>query len=172
MVREPDHLLWKCLCCDDCMEIFRPSVSLPYTHTHIHTHTSLGANMVKRREKKKKKPSSPFLLPPISALYSASVPNPQHIDLSSLSSDFILRTKQLGRGGASPAGPDLSCKKRGGRKKKGRWHIVWREQAKRERRAGKHKQRGFNMMVASGTEATAEEGAREEIAYNTKAFEW
>lgn len=87
-------------------------------YTHTLTHTSLRANMVKRREKKKKKPSSPFPLPPISALYSASVPNPQHIDLSSLSSDFILRTKQLGRGGASPAGPDLSCKKTGGEEKR------------------------------------------------------
>lgn len=28
------------------------------------------------------------------------------------------------------------------------------------------------MMVASGTEARAEEGASEEIAYNPKAFEW
>lgn len=42
MAAEPDHLLWKCLCCEGWVEIFRPcfsfslSVSLSLSHTHTH----------------------------------------------------------------------------------------------------------------------------------------
>lgn len=157
------------------MEIFRPLVFL--RASPMHTHTSLGQAWSEGGEEEEAALCS-FSLLSTSTLYSpsASFPNPQHIDNppTSLSTDFILRTKQLDRGGASPAGPDLSCKRKGKNKKD---DTSFEETgAKRERRGSlgreKHKQRCFNMMVASGARRNVEEGQKKKTAYNTKSFEW
>lgn len=135
----------------------------------MRTRTSLGLAWSEegREEEEEEAALCSFSSLPTSALYSPSAyfPNPQHIDHppTSLSPDFILRTKQLDRGGASPAGPDLSCKRKEKKKKKD--DASFEETgAKRERRGSlgreKHKQRCFNMMVASGARRKVEEGGK------------
>lgn len=127
--------------------LFSLSVSLSHAYTHIFMVNMVGARM--RRS---------YIFPPLSASPLSLSP---HIDPPSLSPDFTLRTKQLDRREGFPAGPDLSCKKM--------THLL-KKLSKRERRQfrgeRKHKQRCFNMMVASGTQRKVEEGKRK-IAYNT-----
>lgn len=158
MAAEPDHLLWKCLCCEDWVEKFRPrfpfslSVSLSHTCTHIFMVNMVGTRM--RR--------NPLLIFPLWALLSTPpLPPPLSPILTPHHSPQTLPSEQNSwTGEGFPAGPDLSCKKM--------THLLKKlgKREKRQFRERKHKQRCFNMMVASGTQREVEEGKRK-IAYNT-----
>lgn len=157
MAAEPDHLLWKCLCCEGWVEIFRPRFSLSHSVclSLIHTHSSLWLRWAEQGWEEALCSFYPLSV----ALDSPRPSSFPHIDPPPLSSDFALRTKQLDREGF-PAGPDLSCKK---------MTHLWKKVGKREKRQfreRKHKQRCFNMMVASGTQRKVEGGKRK-IAHNT-----
>lgn len=136
MAAEPDHLLWKCLCCEDSARSASRSLSLSLNvlpllsrylkHTQIFTDNTVRTRM---RNAHCLFPLSPHPTPPPSAS-PASV------------------SQQTGR-----AGGRLSCRSRPIMWK--RWHIFW----KRGRfRSGKHKQRCFNMMAAGGTQRKVKEG--------------
>lgn len=105
MAAEPDHLLWKCLCCEDWAEVFRPPiltlcVSLSHEYTQI-----FMVNMVKDE----KKPSAHF---PLGAPLSTP-PRPPFLSpiLTPHHSPYTLPSEQNSwTGEGFPAGPDLSCK--------------------------------------------------------------
>lgn len=159
MAAEPDHLLWKCLCCEDWLEIFRPqfSFSLSVSLSPIHTHTSFWLTWLEQGWEKRSLLIFPFeccsqfplcLLPVFPILTSHHSPHTLPSEQNSWTGEGF------------PAGPDLSCIKM--------THLL-KKLGKRERRQyweGKRKQRCFNMMVAGGTQWKLEEGKRK-IAYNT-----
>lgn len=126
-------------------------VSLPYIHTSLWlTWSEQGWEEALCSFS----PLSAALNSPLCLLPFSPILTPHH-------SPQILPSEQNSwTGEGFPAGPDLSCKKM--------THLLKKlgKREKRQFREGKHKQRCFNMMVASGTQRKVEEGKRK-IAYNT-----
>lgn len=122
MAAEPDHLLWKCLCCEDWVENFRPrfpfspSVSLSHTYTHIFTVNMVGTRM--RR--------SPLLIFPFercSRLPLCLFPSPPYWPPITLPRLYP-QNKTAGQGRAFLQVQTYHVK---------RQHIVWRNWAKGRR---------------------------------------
>ena len=157
MAAEPDHLLWKCLCCEDWVETVRPwlsfSLSVSLSHAHTHTDTSLWLTWSEQGWEEALCYIFPLWAPPPLSLSPPYWP-PHHSPQTSPSE----QNSWTGEG--FPAGPDLSCKKM--------THLLKKlgKREKRQFRERKHKQRCFNMMVAGGAQRKVGEGKRK-IAYNT-----
>jgi len=132
---------------------FSLAVSLSHTHTHTHTQTHVFmVNMVGAG-----KTLAHFLWAPLSTLFLPPPLSPKHTPHHSPQTLPSEPNSWTGEG--FPAGPDLSCKKM--------THLL-KNPGKREKRRfqeRKHKQRWFNMMVASGTQRKAGEG-KGKIAYD------
>lgn len=121
-------------------------------HTHIFMVNMVGARM--RRSPLLVFPFECCSQLPLCLLPFSPILTPHH------SPQTLPSEQNSWTGEGFPAGPDLSCKKM--------THLLKKlgKREKRRFREGKHKQRCFNMMVASGTQRKVEEGKRK-IAYNT-----
>lgn len=163
MAAEPDHLLWKCLCCEDWVGYIQtlvlPSFSLYLSDTHTQTHTHFYSQHGWSKEDFCS--FSPMSVSLDSPLTSSRLP---HTDPPSPCLYFTPRTQQLDRGRAFLQVQTYHVK---------RWHIFWRNWAKgrkRQFRERKHKQRWSNMMVASGRQRKVGERKRKNCLH--KPFEW
>lgn len=118
MAAEPDHLLWKCLCCEYWVEIFMPRFSLSVSHFHTCMYTSLWLTWSAQGWEALCS-FFPLLSTPSPPIFHIHAPPPP-ITLPRLYS----QNNTAGQGRASLQVQTYHVK---------RWHIFWRNWAKMRR---------------------------------------